>query len=63
MEKIINEALDLIGIVLITGAIGFCGAKGMQVFYDQVRNETIEALKRPTPSLTRFTKKLTAPSQ
>ena len=57
------RAAPLRGWALITGAIGFCGAKGIQAFYDQARKETIEALKRPTPSLSHFTRKLTAPSR
>ncbi len=63
MEKIINEMLELIGIIILGGAIGFTSAKGLLAFHDQFRKETIEALKRPTPSMYRFTKRLTDPSR
>lgn len=63
MEKIIDAALGLIEAVAITGAIGFGGAMGLRALHDEVRKETIEALKRPTPSLSHFSKQLTAPSR
>lgn len=63
MEKIIDAALGLIEAVAITGAIGFGGAMGLRTLHDEVRKETIEALKRPTPSLSHFSRQLTAPSR
>ncbi len=63
MEKIIDVVLGVIEIVAITGVIGFSGAKGLEVLHDKVRQETIEALKRPTPSLLDFSRQLTAPSR
>jgi len=62
VEKIIDAALGLIEVVLITGAIGFSGAIGLRAFHDEVRKNTIEVLKRPTPSLSHFSKQLTAPN-
>lgn len=63
MEKIMDAALGLIEVVAITGAIGFGGAMGLRGLHDEVRKETIEALKRPTPSLFHFSKQLTTPSR
>ncbi len=63
MEKIIDAVLGLIEAVAITGAIGFGGAMGLRALHDEVRKETIEALKRPTPSLSHFSKQLTTPSR
>ncbi len=61
MEKIIDAAFGVIEAVTIIGAIGFGGAIGLRALHDEVRKETIEALKRPTPSLSRFSKQLTTP--
>lgn len=61
MEKIIDAFIGLIELAVITGVIGYGGAMSFRAVHDKVRTETIEALKRPTPSLTRFTRKLTAP--
>ena len=61
MEKIIDAVLGVIEVVAITGAIGFGSAKGLQILHDHVRKETIEVLKRPTPSLSHFSSQLTAP--
>lgn len=63
MEKIIDAVLGVIEVVAITGVIGFGGVKGLQVLHDEVRKETIEALKRPTPSLSHFSRQLTTPSR
>lgn len=63
MEKIIDAVLGFIEVVAITGAIGFGGAMGLRALHDEVRKETIEALKRPTPSLSHFSRQLTAPSR
>lgn len=63
MDKIINSALELIEATVIFGMIGYGGAIGLKTLHDQVRKETIEALKKPTPSLSRFTRQLTAPSR
>jgi len=54
MEKLIVEAMLVIGLVLGSG----WGVKSLQ---DEVRKELISALKRPSPSLTDFTAKLTRP--
>lgn len=62
MEKMIDAALGLIEVVLFTGAIGFGGAIGLRAFHDEVRKNTIEVLKRPTPSLLEFSRQLTAPN-
>lgn len=63
MEKILDTAIGLIEAIAITGAIGFFGAMGFRALHDEVRKETIEALKRPTPSLCDFSRKLTMPSR
>ncbi len=63
MEKIIDSVLGLIEIVALTGAIGIGGAMALKSIHDEVRKQTIEALKRPTPSLSHFSKQLTAPSR
>lgn len=63
MEKIIDAVLGLIEAFAITGAIGFSGAMGLRALHDEVRKETIEALKRPTPSLSHFSRQLTTPSR
>lgn len=61
MEKIINAALELIEAAVIIGLIGVGGAMSFRALHDKVRKETIEALKRPTPSLVHFTRQLTKP--
>lgn len=63
MEKIIDAVLGAIEVAVVTGVIGFSGAKGLQVLHDKVRQETIEVLKRPLPSLSHFSRQLTAPSR
>lgn len=63
MEKILDAALSFIEAVVIAGVLGFGGIKGLQALHDRVRKETIEALKRPTPSLSNFSRQLTAPSR
>jgi hypothetical protein len=61
MEKIIDAVIGLIEVTVITGLIGYGGAMSFRVLHDKVRAETIEALTRPTPSLSHFTRLLTAP--
>jgi hypothetical protein len=61
MEKIIDAFIGLIEVAVITGVIGYGGAMSFRSLHDKVRAETIEALNRPTPSLSHFTKQLTAP--
>ncbi|MBL7542824.1 MAG: hypothetical protein JNL11_03365 [Bdellovibrionaceae bacterium] len=61
MEKIIDAALGLIEAAVITGILGFGGFKGLQALHNQIRKETISALKSPTPSLSDFSRRLTAP--
>ncbi len=63
MEKIIDAAIGLIEAIAITGAIGFGGAMGLRALHDEVRKETIEALKKPTPSLSDFSRQLTTPAR
>jgi hypothetical protein len=63
VEKIIDAVLGVIEVVAITGVIGFGSAKGLQILHDEVRKETIAALKRPTPSLSDFSRQLTTPSR
>ena len=63
MEKIIDAVLGLIEVITISGIIGYGGSKGLQVLHDEVRRETVEALKRPTPSLSDFSRQLTTPSR
>ncbi|MFN8792670.1 MAG: hypothetical protein ACK5Y2_14555 [Bdellovibrionales bacterium] len=63
MEKIIDAALGLIEVAVLTGTIGFVGAIGLRSLHDEVRKETIEALKKPTPSLSHFSRQLTGSSQ
>lgn len=62
MEKIIDAGLGLIEVVLLSGAIVLGGAIGLRAFHDEVRKNTIEVLKRPTPSLSHFSRQLTAPN-
>ncbi len=62
MEKIIDAALGIIEIVAFSCIIGFSGYKGLQVIHDKMREETINALKKPTPSLLRFSNQLTTPT-
>lgn len=62
MEKIIDAVIGLIEVAIITGVIGYGGAMSFRALHDKVRAETIEALKRPAPSLVHFTRELTAPS-
>jgi hypothetical protein len=62
MEKIIDAGLALIEVVLLSGAIVLGGAIGLRAFHDEVRKNTIEVLKRPTPSLSHFSRQLTAPN-
>ncbi len=59
MEKIIDAALGVIEIVAFSSIIGFSGYKGLQIIHDKMREETINILKKPTPSLLRFSKQLT----
>ncbi|MFP5519932.1 MAG: hypothetical protein ACLGGX_08510 [Bdellovibrionia bacterium] len=61
MEKILDAILGFIEVAIVTGVLGFGGVKSFQILHDQVRKEAIKALKRPTPSLSHFSKQLTAP--
>lgn len=61
MEKVIDAALGFIEAIVITGAIGLSGAIGLRILHDEVRKQTIEALKKPTPSLSDFSRQLTGP--
>ncbi len=61
MEKIIDAAIGAIEVIVLSGIIGFVGVKGVHALHNQLQKETIEALKRPTPSLSRFTRQLTDP--
>jgi hypothetical protein len=59
MEKILDGALGLIEVLIISGLIGYGGISAFHFFSETVRKETIDALKHPTPSLSRFSEKLT----
>jgi hypothetical protein len=61
MEKIIDAAIGLLEAAIVTGVIGYGGAMSFCAIHDKIRKEAIEALKRPTPSIARFTRQLTAP--
>lgn len=61
MEKIIDEVLGVIEVVAISGTIGFGGAFGLRALHDEIRKHTIEVLKKPTPSLSHYSRQLTAP--
>lgn len=63
MDKILDSALGLIEVLVLTGALGFGGYYGIRELHDITRREVIRALKEPTPSLSRFSKQLTAPSR
>ena len=63
MEKIIDAAIGLIEVIAITGIIGFGGTMGLRALHHKIQKETIEALKRPTPSLSHFSKQLTQPAR
>ncbi|MBK7962388.1 MAG: hypothetical protein IPK04_15100 [Bdellovibrionales bacterium] len=62
MEKIVDASLRLIEAVLLTGAISFGGTLGLRAIHAEVRKHTIEILKRPIPSLSHFSRQLTAPN-
>lgn len=59
MKEVINRVFDLLATLAIAGTITFGASKSFDWFYHEVRTETIQALKRPQPSLERFTQKLT----
>ena len=59
MKEVIEGFLGLIEALAVAGLISWGGAKGIEWLYQEVRRETVEALKRPTPSLVDFTQKLT----
>ncbi len=59
MEKILDAVLGLIEVITVTGVLGFSGAVGLKTLHHEVRKNTIEALARPTPSLSHFVKQLT----
>ncbi len=63
MEKVLDTALGFIEAIVISGVLGFGAVKGLQVFHDHVRKETIKALKKPVPSLSDFSRQLTEPSR
>lgn len=63
MEKIIDMVLGLIEVVTISGLIGFGGFKGLQLLHEKVRKETVHTLKKPTPSLSDFSRRLTKPAR
>lgn len=59
MKEVINGVFDLLTTLTIAGAIVFGASKSFDWFQREIRKETIQALKRPQPSLERFTQKLT----
>ncbi len=63
MEKIIDAALGLIEALVIGSALGFGGMKAIEVMHSKVQKATVEALKKPTPSLSHFPERLTKPNR
>jgi len=63
MEKYIDSFLGLIEILIFSGIIGVSGYAGLKVLHETVRKEAIAALKKPTPSLVGFSRKLTSPTK
>lgn len=63
MEKIIDAALGLIEALVIGSALGFGGMKAIEVMHSKIQKVTLEALKKPTPSLLRFSERLTKPNR
>ena len=59
MEKLLDGFLGVVEILVVAGLLTWGAGKGLTFVYDQVRKETFEALKRPSPSLEKFTKQLT----
>jgi hypothetical protein len=52
MEKIISDFILVIGLFLGSGW-------GIKELHDKMRSELVAVLKQPSPSLSRFTQKLT----
>ena len=48
MDKIIDAIFGLIEMTIVTGLVGFGGLKATTYLHDELRKQTIEALKRPT---------------
>ena len=63
MEKIVDAVLGTIEVIVLSGVIGFAGLKGLHFLHNQIREEVVDALMRPTPSLSHFTKQLTSPAR
>lgn len=61
MKEVIDSALGLVQAILMAGLIYGGGACLFDTVYAEVRKAAVEALKRPTPSMERFTKKLSHP--
>ena len=59
MERLLDGFLGVIEILFVAGLLTWGAGKGLSYVYDQVRKETFEALKRPSPSLEKFTQQLT----
>lgn len=52
MEKIISDSILMIGLFLGSGW-------GIKELHDKMRSELIAVLKKPSPSLSGFTRKMT----
>jgi hypothetical protein len=61
MEKLIDNFIGLIEVLVCGGLIVWGGGNALKYAHDQMRTAAIEALKKPTPSLSDFTRKLTRP--
>ncbi len=59
MEKLLDGFLGVVEILVVAGVLTWGASKGLAYVYDEVRKETFEALKRPSPSLEKFTQQLT----
>lgn len=59
MKDIIDRSIGLIETLILTGAITFGGHWTLTKIHTLVRSEAVKALKKPGPSLTEYTSKLT----
>ena len=59
MEKLIDSFVGLVEVLLCGSLVFWGGSSALRYAHDQVKGAAIEALKKPTPSLSNFTQKLT----
>jgi hypothetical protein len=59
MEKIIDAIIGLIEVTVLAGALTYGSNQVLKYAHHQARQMAFEALKKPTPSLERFSQKLT----